>query len=86
MPPPLPLSTMVVTFDVFVVHGGAGVVAAWLRDDDDGEFGGGGCCCGCLDDDFGGSSARRDFLADEPLGRGSFFVVADGTTMAKTHQ
>jgi hypothetical protein len=27
----------VVTFDVFVVHGGAGVVAAWLRDDDDGE-------------------------------------------------
>ena len=46
----------------------------------------GGCCCGCLDDDFGGSSARRDFLADEPLGRGSFFVVVDGTTMAKTHQ
>jgi hypothetical protein len=30
-----------------------------------------------------GSSARRDFLADEPLGRGSFFVVVDGTTMAK---
>jgi hypothetical protein len=33
-----------------------------------------------------GSSARRDFLADGPLGRGSFFVVVDGTTMAKTHQ
>ena len=33
-----------------------------------------------------GSSARRDFLADGPLGRGSFFVVVDGTTMVKTHQ
>ena len=32
-----------------------------------------------------GSSAHRAFLVDGPLGRSSFFVVVDGTEMAKTH-